>query len=216
MKNKLKVLISIMLFATMGFNFNPIPTAKEREEKSNSFALVDRLRGGSPINQFLLIRKGVSFCALKFSSFKKLEHKLGACERGSPMELYGEYDWYFTNNNKVRFTESDAEVGKGRVDYLPSRALGSNSIHFVMEFGSKNNIIECGDFTLSWMFPNGFQNINEEGIAKYPNLEYAPTRWKNIEDVDFNDPSIIWYGPNSNISNEWIHVDDLPPKNLKK
>ena len=128
--------------------------------------------------------------------------------------LYGEYDWYFSVIDK----DKSYRFGHKKVNQLPK------IIFFIPLFSDRplwgfrpgNNQVECGDLNLKWSYPSGIQNKDEKRRTKYPDLKFAPTKWKDFSKVNFHDPSLEWFGPYSNVKQNWIPLKDLPPKNLKE
>ena len=188
---------------SLGVNTNDTPEGGI--ERYESYIHMENNYIVNPRNKILLIRKNEYLCALQFHSFHSIDKEFGSCEVGTPTVHHGEYSWFYTLSKTGKFTGSYFESGRKKVKN-----------RFTKGFGANNHIDECGDLPLVWTYPTGFQQIPKKGWPVKFDFEYAPTRWERIEEVDANDPSLIWYGPNKEIPEKWIHVDDLPPKNLKK
>ena len=129
----------------------------------------------------------------------------------------GEYDWYYSEKKNLNIKYKNIKSGHEKVNRTPRVALWiplTDRPLFIFHLGYDK--INCGKLSFKWSYPSGVQNKDEKRRTKYPDLKFAPTKWKDFSKVNFHDPSLEWFGPYSNVKQNWIPLKDLPPKNLKE
>src|SRR5262245_27810674 len=158
----------------------------EKSLASNIRIDYDSIR--SPIGYFILARSDKDRCAIRFSNF----HREGDAKPPTRLTLGIEtrratYDW-------LRFT-----AGKG----ISMVAQGSDLVENfdVFHFGRYlstallrsrgNSILKCGDMRILWYYPTGL--AFQGGATPRSEFEIAPTRWKDVTDINFDDPRLHWF-----------------------
>ena len=130
-----------------------------------------------PLNKILLIRKNEILGAIKFTQF---------WTGRSESDKYASYDSWFQDDKSGDFSKKNVNFENRKAS---STLWGIGRFSF--NFG--NEEIRCGIFRLWWwgegtiyFFSQG-QDFNDYGI------EFAPTKWTKIENVNVFDPHLKWY-----------------------
>ena len=162
-----------------------------------------------PKGVFLLIRSHKDTCALRFTDFHRgRDKKEWSVFHSGEENLYSQYDWFYQGDGSGDFSKANVESGHESLRRGPIVGFG----HM---FGSQvgNTNIECGSFELSWSYPTTvyFWNAGKRRESRDRQLEIAPTKWKNISELNALDPNLIWYSYYEGIAETIIPLEELPP-----
>jgi len=166
------------------------------------------------LDRFMLIRKRTEGCAVRFTDFRREGKKKPRSSTSSGgYDTYAEYDWYFQGDGSFDFSKLNVLTGHGKLHWGPDFRLG----HGIILGGPKDTSrsVDCGTFHVWWTYPMNlafFSFVDGKGRSD-PSLEFAPTRWKDIQQVDFSNAKLRWI--NSAIASRmkesvWISLDQLP------
>jgi hypothetical protein len=159
----------------------------EKSLASNIRVDYDSVR--APIGYFILVKSNKDRYAIRFSNFERkgdakppTKITLGIETRSAA------YDWFrFTTGNGV---STIAARGSDLVEDF-------DVFHFGRYFSTAllrsrgNSTLKCGDMRILWYYPTGvaFQG----GTTPKSEFEIAPTRWKEVTDINFDDPRLQWF-----------------------
>ncbi len=159
---------------------------REGEELVRRSAMIGTVSVSVPVGRFLLIRNGSDFCAVRFTEFHREPNK---ATRFSPPDdsQYAEHEWFYRGDGSGDLIKP-VESGHGKLYRKPAVGL----FHpFVWPRG--RNVVRCGPFRLGWDYPTqiGFNTTyrKEDDVGN----EIAPTKWKEIREVNAKDPRLKWY-----------------------
>ena len=177
---------------------------KALEQSANENATVTYMNASAPIGRLLLIRNGKDCCAVRFTEFHRgHDAKPSTIFNSGDETLYAEYDWYFQGDGSGDFTKSNVKSGHEKLKRGPMVGIG----RFSFQIGT--TAISCGPFSLSWIYPNnvGFHlsNTKEDDIGN----ELAPTKWKDLHEIDIREPRVRWYRFDEKRKDIIIPVDHL-------
>jgi hypothetical protein len=175
--------------------------SREGEEITRKNIIVGWVSVSVPVGRFLLIRRGKDYCAVRFTEFHR---EVG---RAMPWSVpddsqYAEYDWYYQGDGTGDFMTPNVESGHQKLYQKPTR--------FFHPFESIGvNVVRCGPFHLRWDYPTqvGFHNTNrkEDDVGN----ELAPTKWRDISEVNANHPRLKWYRYDEKREPLYIPIDQL-------
>jgi hypothetical protein len=218
-------LITLVMALTIGGCSNSLNTDEgkareqgvlELERYANTHVRIG-LNGTSPAaNRFILLRKDRAGCAVKFTSYRR-DHdwKPGSWTSTGDENTYAEYDWYYQGDGSFDFRKSNVLSGHGKLRWGPITRLG----HGLLLRGPSdaNRSVDCGSFHVAWGYPMNLSFFSFEGEkSNYdPKLEFAPTRWTTVDQIDVSNKKLVWTsGPAANRlklkQDMWIPLEDLP------
>jgi hypothetical protein len=146
-----------------------------------------------PLDRILLIRNEQSYAAVKFTKFWNGHGK---------NDKYASYECWYRDNGPGSFLEQNVKTNTGKA---------STSLYGIgrFSFNFGNEEVRCGIFRL-WWWGNGTiyffgqgQEFRDHGI------EFAPTKWTDIKQVDILDHHLIWYKYDKDRPRIDISVDEL-------
>ena len=214
MKNK-KVSI-IYYLVSVGLILGCLEVKDEDLIKENALTTKNKIVGiGNagieiPLGYYGLFRKGNKVCAVRFLESGKNKQQEGFVWDRMYYN-YSIYEWYYTEDNN--FKEKNVKHGIGKSTSYQIPFLGTPGVSF------DNFDIKCDklymkrDHWLVLYFITGktYKMTREEIEKEIENegFEIAPTKWKNIEEVDLNDKRLKWYKglPVKRLTD--ISIDDL-------
>ena len=168
------------------------------------------------LNRFILLRKDRAGCAVKFTSYRRNhDWKPGSWTSTGDENTYADYDWYFQGDGSFDFRKPNVSSGHGKLRWGPIARLG----HGLLLSGPSdaNRSVDCGSFHVFWSYPMNFSFFSFEGEkSNYDaKLEFAPTRWITVDQIDFSNKKLVWTsGPAADRlklkQNMWIPLEDLP------
>lgn len=169
---------------------------KERESRARTHAIIGAAGVSIPVGRFLLVRKGKDICAIRFTDFAR-----GA---GRLMAFHTEYDWYYQGDGSFDFTKPNVESGH--------RQLSQKATWLPHPFEWSLfdvRAVQCGPFRLGWGYPTsvGFSTSNkkEDDVGN----EFAPTKWKDVSEVNVKEPRFKWYRYDEMRQAIYIPIDQL-------
>jgi len=176
------------------------------EERARNGTLVGPVSVSALISRFLLVRNGPHVCALRFTDI----HRGGDArpptwwQEGGESE-YAEYDWYYQGDGSGDFTKSNVESDHRKLYQKPAVGIGG------LLFPRGRNAIRCGSFPsrLGWSYPSHVwfhtTNRREDDVGN----ELAPTKWKEISEVNVHDSRLKWYRYDEERKRTYIPLDKL-------
>jgi hypothetical protein len=130
-----------------------------------------------PIGRIFLIRKDNTYGAIKF---------IKSWTGWTKDDLYTTYDSWFQDDGSgdfskknVKFENRNASItlwGIGRLSFN----LGDSEVH-------------CGMFKLSWGYKYLVEFFGQSPCTSDCGVEIAPTKWKDIKEINVLDPRLKWY-----------------------
>lgn len=174
---------------------------EDTQHKLVLYAKIGPNSAAAPIGRFLLIRDGSKYCAVRFTFPRKSEEAPGEMFQAPGRSYYAEYQTYFQGDGSGDLRKSNVERKQGTVSGLPYGYWPLPRLAY--ERG--NGAIRCGSERYRWFYPSGVQ------MTKGEELEFAPTRWADIHNVDVHAPNLIWYGRDKTIIEDiYIPLEELP------
>lgn len=162
---------------------------KDAEARARTHAAISYWGASAPLGRFLLIRNGNDFCAVRFTDFHRGgDAKPEARWTGGEESLYAEYDWYYQGDGSGDFTKPTVQSGHWKLSQ--KAAVG---LFHPLVWPRGVTIVRCGPFRLGWIYPNnvGFHTTNRKEDDR--GNELAPTKWREIVEVNVRDPRLRWY-----------------------
>lgn len=162
--------------------------------ESNEAVKVTPVAVKMPLNRILLVRVGANYCALKFTKFwtEKTEE-----------DYFARYESYYQDDKSGDFAKPNVRLSENELSFPKPRGIG----RFAFSFGQKD--IHCGPVEL-FGFGKGtvyfFSSHQEEGDY---GIELAPTKWKDISQVNVFEKRLTWYRYDPKRTNMEIAIDDL-------
>lgn len=158
----------------------------------------------SPFGCFLLARNGRNVCAIRFTEFHRgHDAKPPSVFNSGDEALYAEYDWYYQGDGSGDFTKANVESGHEKLKRGSMVGIG----RFSFQLGA--TAVKCGPFNLAWGYPNGIGfNLTYRKEDDVGN-ELAPTKWKEIFEVNSHDARLKWYRFDEKRKNTYIPKDEL-------
>jgi hypothetical protein len=101
---------------------------------------------------------------------------------------YAQYDWFYQGDGSGDFTKPNVESGHRK---LYRKSPVGLFWPFVLARG--DTAVRCGPFRLGWNYPTqvGFNTTyRKEGDV---GNELAPTKWKEVSEVNAKDLRLKWY-----------------------
>lgn len=159
---------------------------------------------GVPLGKILLVRKGSSYCALKFTKFwTENESKVGTLFVAAGSDEYALYESYYQGDKTGDFSKRNVESKKAKLSSLKPRGIGR------LAFSFGNRQIKCGNIKLEW-FSTGSLFFYREGRKESDfGIELAPTKWSDISQVNVFDSRLGWYRYDKNRERLSIPIDKL-------
>ena len=168
--------------------------AEDANTSSKDFVVITPVAIEVPLNRFLIVRKDNNYCALKFTEFWK-----GKTEQ----DFFAKYQSYYQTDILRGFIEKTTITKLHELSFPKPRGIG----RFAFSIGNMN--IQCGPFDLYW-FGDGWVKFygknQEEGNH---GIEFAPTKWTDISQVNVFDKRLTWYRYDPKRNNIEIPIDEL-------
>lgn len=200
-------ILTLTMVAWNGFAWGE--TREDAVRKGYTHAIVDPVAVGAPIGHFLLVRKEEAVCAIRFTEYRRGgDAKPPTWYRTGDETSYGKYDWYYRADNTGGFTESNVQSGHDEASYGEWVGLG------MLRWNTGRPVVKCGPLRLDWAFMRAIQLRKRDWERVVPDytLEAAPTKWKDIAEVNPQDPKLIWYRYDEKRSETFfIPIDELSP-----
>jgi hypothetical protein len=192
-------MLLILLSLAMGTAMAGVAT----EKRTRTHARVDWHQVGAPFGRFLLIRKGTSTCAVRFTEFHRGNNAKPPTLFSSGDESHhAEYDWYWQADGSGDFRKPNVQSGHAKLIQKPLLGIGS----FAFQTGKVH--VRCGPFKLLWHYPVAV-SFDVRGECSDQRTELAPTALKNIGDITGNNPDTRWYKCDQTRKSLLIPLDEL-------
>jgi hypothetical protein len=132
-----------------------------------------------PVGTIVLARKDREYCAIKIRDAKRGKNE---------GDWNAAYESYYQNDMSGTFANKHA---KYRKDELYSRQPGG--FGHLTAINRSREVILCGGISVqwsggNWIYPYVYYDKD------YTRIALAPTKWKDIAEVNFLDPRLVWYG----------------------
>jgi hypothetical protein len=174
-----------------------------REKLALTHAKIDWHQVSAPFGRFLLIRKGSSTCAVRFTEFHRGNNSKPPTLFSSGDESHhAEYDWYWQADGSGDFRKQNVQSGHAKLIQKPLLGIGS----FAFQTGIVH--VRCGPFKLLWHYPVAV-SFDVRGECSDERTELAPTVWKNIVDITGDDSRTRWYRCDETRESLLIPLDEL-------
>ncbi|MDX1914409.1 MAG: hypothetical protein SFU55_02395 [Methylophilus sp.] len=149
-------------------------------ERVKKNAFVSHITISAPLGYFLLIRKDSVTCAFRFTDYQASDN--GSSGAGVHVsKATAEYDYFYQDDGSSDFKKENVVSGHSKL----------SSIVTSFDNAVPNRLIKCGSFEFKWagvgIFMSNQIPVREEGV------EFAPTKWRDISEVNFNDSRVTWY-----------------------
>lgn len=128
-----------------------------------------------PINKILLIKNGKHSCAIKYSSYSRLNDKRKSTVfRSGDETFFASADYMLMPNKRIKHLELKKSplYGIGKLAYSPS-----------------NDSIRCGRAELFWSYPTGTFLWSDDVDTRL-----SPTSLQSFDEINFSDPDLEWFG----------------------
>ncbi len=209
------VLCHVLLFAAASGRDACAQNAGSGVVSVGDSVLVANTAVGTPLGRILLIRKGPTCCALKFTEFWAAKTEKDRY-KGKDWWNYARYETWYQGDGTGDFSKRNVEVKEDEVHEARHFAIG----RLVLGFGGDRGQVQCGPIKLLWT-QNGIVCFYRLGMSTSPErikeygIELAPTPWKDISEVDLHDPRITWYVYDDARERTDIPIDRLWPEKNK-
>jgi hypothetical protein len=148
--------------------------------EADRFAYVDELGAGTALGRFLLVRGGEEFCAVRFTGWRRGRNAVTDWFFFSADEdTVAEYEWFYQGDGSGDFKKPNVQSGTGKVFFR-----GVSGAAYV----------DCGPFRLPWVYPNRVQFTRVNWTGSRDPVEFAPTGWDQLAELDPASERLHWYG----------------------
>lgn len=198
MKNKTittSLLSAIVIIILFGSLLTPAFGRESIYERIKKNAIVDRTTVSSPLGYFLLMRKENTVCAIRFTNYQGSD-SIGGGAGVFVSKASAEYDYFYQDDGSSDLKKENIDSGHSK---LSATAVSSGNI-------VKNILIKCGSFELKWVGAGVYMSNQ---MPARDEIEFAPTKWRDINEVNFNDPRVTWYRVDFKRDLIEIPIDDL-------
>jgi len=155
--------------------------------KAEGSALVTWSDAGAPLGKFLLVRKGIEVCAVRFTAHNRERDAKGQTPFSSGEESFSaSYEWFYQGDGSQSFSKQNVKSGRGKVSKGPLRGIGR------LAFETSDSSVRCGPLRLGWMYPTRV-TFYEGGRLQRHDIELAPTNWESIDQVRVNEKRLQWF-----------------------
>jgi hypothetical protein len=176
---------------------------KDLERNALTYGSVTPVNASAPIGRFLLIRRGKDVCAVRFTEFHRgHDAKPPTVWHSGEESLYAEYDWYYQGDGSGDFAKPHVKSGHSKLSQKSLVGIGR------LSFQTGTIRVRCGPFKLMWDYPNSVAFDEGTRLAD-SGIELAPTKWREIAEVNPHDPRLQWYRYDEKRPMTYIPVDQL-------
>lgn len=177
----------------------------DAEAKARTHGFTYGTAVGAPMGRLLLMRKGGELCAIRFTEYHRGgDAKPPTMFHSGDESLYGEYDW-FDLASPATF-ENNGNGGSGHEKLVRKAHVGFGHLHIMRG----DFYVKCGTLSAEWFYPNKVSLIEPYGVGLSNGIELAPTRWQKVEQIDRNEPSLVWYKYDDIRKKVYLPMDELP------
>ncbi len=147
-----------------------------------------------PQGVFLLIRKGSSIGAIRFTSIE---------QGGTVGAGKATYDSYFQSDGSGSFRSPNVRKQTGETNLKPLRGVGR------LSFQPGQDKLQLGDWSFATAYPGRVNMWPYRGSQKDYGYEFAPTAAREVGEIDVSDKRLRWFRFDSN-TRVTLLVSDLP------
>jgi len=134
---------------------------------------------GIPPGRLLLTRNGNEYCAVKIVKVEDRGEKDYAKSRAL-------VEAYYQGDQSGDFLKPNVKYQKSKIGPIRVGGCMPLDIHYLT-----GESIKCGTYNLFWIPP---VNINFPfGKELREKIEFAPTNWEDISEINLSDPRLRWY-----------------------
>jgi hypothetical protein len=161
-----------------------------------------------PEGYFILARKDAVTCAIRFRTAQRGRDRSDPTVLSSGQESQSaEYDWFVQGDGSQDFSRANVKSGHGQLRNGSSIGVG----RLAFKPGAKL-YVTCGSLRTRWGYPHSlaFLTYPKSDPRDDYQLELAPTKAREIGDVEARNPRLVWYRLDENRATQRIAVDKLP------
>lgn len=177
---------------------------KNAEERAYAHIYVSPISLSAPIGGFLLLRKGTDVCALRFTNIQRGgDAKPPTPFHSGEESTYAEYDWFYQGDGSSDLTKPNVKSGHSKLSKKATVGF------FVRQLAWPRGdpFVRCGPLRLEWSYPSHVYMTNAKGEDL--GFEIAPTKWKEISEINVRDTRLKWYRYDEKRGRTYIPVDTL-------
>jgi hypothetical protein len=198
-RTAITVAFTVFSALCLGGNVDPLDDGNAADN-----AMITWFDVGAPVGHLLLVRQSANSCVVRFTTFHRGHDSQPSTLFNSGEESFSaEYDWFYLKKSSAESHHPTYDRGHRYLSRRSSFGIGR------LAFQRGEQEVECGTFKLAWFYPTrvGFNSLDS---ATDIGVELAPTRWKTIEQVNFEDPALRWYKLDESRKPILIPTDQLP------
>ena len=142
-----------------------------------------------PSGTFLLVRQKNVLCAIQFTGiWRGNDAESGSALHSGDETFRARYVWYLgertSHSSIIHPTKASGEG-----DLSQGRLVGLGRL----AFGTGKSRIQCGPIRLFWTAPaNVYFSDGRPTLLQDQGNEIAVTKWTKFEQIDPNDPTLVW------------------------
>ena len=159
-----------------------------------------------PKGKIMLVRLDEDICALKFIDFwsEKPGKFTSFWTKKGEEDDYALYEIHYIGDNGEDYLCASEKYKQDKLYRPTPRGIGR------LEFSFGNRRIKCRCITLKWF---GKGSVAFYNPPRYPEadygIEFAPTIWEDISQVNLSEPHIKWYTYERKRQKQIIPIDQL-------
>lgn len=159
-------------------------------QQAETRGFVHAMAAGTARGYWLLAREGLDLCAVRFVQWRRgHDARSYWFFRTGEESTYATYEWVAQQDGSGDLTKPNVQTGRGEASDKAAWGLG----HVLFLGGGGNPFVQCGPFTLFWMFPNSVHFPHGAWSPEKRPVELAPTGWNTLEEVMEHFERIKWY-----------------------
>ena len=149
------------------------------------------------LGRYILVRRGVEYCAVKFTD---------AWYGETDEDRYANYESHYQADGTGDITKENVKVTKEQL--VRRRYWGIGKLSFPV--GRQNLDVKCGPIRMAWLGKGSLHFFAEGESDVAQGIELAPTKWKELSEVNVFDPRLKWYKHDQKKRTlTYIHIDQL-------
>lgn len=156
----------------------------------------------TPEGYFMLIRKENNACAVRFNKFDSSGSVSVPNTNVYILNIDVPYDYFYQADGTGDFKKKN--VDSKHLKLSIKGASGSGAM-----VAADGNLIKCGPLDLHWEGESQGVTMYQGSEPHDEGIELAPTRWRDINEININDPTIYWYGYDATRKLLKIPVEEL-------
>lgn len=142
-----------------------------------------------PMGTFLLVRQKNILCAIQFTGMWRGNDAGNSSSLHSGDESFrSRYVWYLGGQTSNSWSIHPAKAS-AESELTQGRLIGIGRF----AFGTGKNRIKCGPIQLFWTAPaHVYFSNGKPSLLQDQGNEIAVTKWTKFEQIDPNDPDLVW------------------------